>query len=44
MQVIARERDGDGAIEIVLGTGERLVVPPNRRGDRLKIRHDRRRW
>ena len=28
VQVIAAERDGVGAIEIVLGTGERVVVPP----------------
>ena len=29
VQVIGPGRDGDGAIEIVLGTGERLVVPPS---------------
>src|SRR5579862_5239521 len=29
VQVIAPVRDGESAIEIVLGTGERLVVPPS---------------
>ena len=29
VQVIEPERDGAGVLEIVLGTGERVMVPPN---------------
>jgi hypothetical protein len=36
VQVIAPDPDGVGAIEIVLGTGDRLVVPPSVSPDFLR--------
>jgi hypothetical protein len=36
VQVIGQGREHDGAIEIVLGTGERLVVPPSVSPDFLR--------